>query len=133
MHFSKIYLQDNFVPNVVEDQFRRKVIGIEVTLTDVNDKIENAKELAEQYIKEYIQKNTVYPTHSHIEERTIPESELPEIQVDRGKELFVNYEEVIKEIKNCESISDLKGWQTLALGDVVAIKTFTEKLKQLQS
>jgi hypothetical protein len=84
MHFSKIYLQDNFVPNQVEDQFRRKVIGIEVTLNDEKDNIENAKELAEQYIKEYIEKNTVYHSpdiYQRYTANSIPE-QLPIIRYD---------------------------------------------------
>lgn len=59
MYFSKIYIQDNFVPNVIEDQFRRKVIGIEVTVKE-GESLDEAKQQAESFIKEYIEKNTVY-------------------------------------------------------------------------
>lgn len=79
MHFSKIYIQDNFVPDYATDPYRRKVIGIEITLND-DDKIEQAKELAEQYVKEYILANKV--DSPHIIERYIPEEQLPIIRYD---------------------------------------------------
>jgi hypothetical protein len=71
MHFSKIYIQDNFVPNVVEDPFRRKVIGVEITVNE-GESMGEAKCEAEKFIKEYIQANIVYPDHDHIEEQIIP-------------------------------------------------------------
>ncbi len=80
MHFSKIYLQDNFVPNIVEDQFRRKVIGIEMTLNE-GESLDEAKETAQNYIKEYIEKNTVYHSQD-IYEKHIPEEQLPIIRYD---------------------------------------------------
>ena len=37
MHISKIYIQDNFIPNVNIDQFRRKVFGMEITIKEGED------------------------------------------------------------------------------------------------
>lgn len=80
MHFSRLYIQDNFVPNIIEDQFRRKVIGIEVTVNE-GESLDEAKQQAENYIKEYIEKNTVY--HSpDILSRYTSEEQLPVIRYD---------------------------------------------------
>lgn len=80
MFFSKIYIQKNFVPDVVSDQFGRESIGVEISLNE-GDSLEDAKTTAKNYIKEYIEKNTVY--HSpNIVERYIPEAELPIIRYD---------------------------------------------------
>ena len=58
MHISKIYLQDNFVPNVNIDQFRRKVFGMEITINEGED-VGAAISEAEKHISEYIKANTV--------------------------------------------------------------------------
>jgi len=131
MHFSKIYIQDNFVPNIVEDQFRRKVIGIELTLNEGDD-LELAKMEAENYIKKYIKDNTVV-SHNHIEERVIPESELPEIQVQKGRVIETDYAVVIEEINKCKTINELDEWNIIAKGNHAAGMAFSSKAAQLLS
>jgi len=131
MHFSKIYIQDNFVPNIVEDQFRRKVIGIEITLNEGDD-LEHAKMEAEKYIKNHIRENTVI-SHNHIEERIIPESELPEIQVQKGKVVETDYSVVIAEINKCENILELNEWNVISKGDFDASIAFAKKAAKLLS
>lgn len=105
MHFSKIYLQDNFVPNIVEDQFRRKVIGVEVCFSE-DEKIENAIISGEQFISEYIKANTVYPEHGHIEVRNVDPENLPVIQVDRGQTLE-------EQINSCTDIKVLEIYKSI--------------------
>ncbi len=106
MHFSKIYIQDNFVPNVVEDQFRRKVIGIEVTLNE-GEHLDDAKQAAEDYIKEYIQGNKI--DSPHIVERYIPEEQLPTINVSKPLE-SMSFEE---QIRSCKDIKILESYKLL--------------------
>jgi len=71
MYVSKIYIQDNFVPDISTDQFRRKVFGVEVTLKE-GDQLEDAISIAENEIREYIKANKV--EHPHIEIRNIVEN-----------------------------------------------------------
>jgi len=59
MYISKIYLGDNFVPDVFTDQYRRRPIHAEVTLKE-GDSVSEAEAIGEAYIKDYIYRNTVY-------------------------------------------------------------------------
>ena len=58
MHISKIYIQDNLIPNVNIDQFRRKVFGMEITIKEGED-VGQAISEAETHVAEYIKANTV--------------------------------------------------------------------------
>ena len=58
MYISKIYLGDNFVPDIFTDQYRRKQIHAEVTLKE-GDSLSEAEAIGEAYIKDYIYRNTV--------------------------------------------------------------------------
>jgi len=58
MHISKIYIQDNFIPNINRDQFRRKVFGMEITIKEGED-VGQAISEAETHIANYIKANTV--------------------------------------------------------------------------
>jgi len=58
LHISKIYIQDNFIPNVNIDQFRRKVFGMEITIKEGED-VGQAISEAETHIANYIKINTV--------------------------------------------------------------------------
>jgi len=126
MHFSKIYIQDNFVPNIVEDQFRRKVIGIEVTISS-DESIARAEQLAGDYIKDYIKKNTIV-SHTHIEERYIPEELLPEIQVEKEQPREQTLEE---QIRSCESLKVLKAYQLLVKKDPILQEAYNQTMKSL--
>lgn len=130
MHFSKIYLQDNFVPNIVEDQFRRKVIGVEISLNE-GDNLDEAKQEGEKYIQDYIAQNKVYPDHQHVEVKLVSEP-IGEIMVDR-KNLGVNYQTVIEEINKCETIEDLEGWNMIAKGNHEAGMAFAKRAAFLLS
>ena len=58
MHISKIYIQENFIPNVNIDQFRRKVFGMEITIKEGED-VGQAISEAETHIANYIKANTI--------------------------------------------------------------------------
>jgi len=58
MHISKIYIQDNFIPNINIDQFRRKVFGMEITIKEGED-VGQAISEAETHIANYIKANTI--------------------------------------------------------------------------
>lgn len=59
MHISKIYIQDNFVPDHSTDPFRRKVIGFEVTINATDNNVDDAIKFAENQIAAYISANKV--------------------------------------------------------------------------
>ncbi len=110
MHFSKIYVQKNFVPNIALDPFGRQSIGIEVTLKE-GEHLDDAVEVAEQFIKEYIQKNTT--ENPHIVERIINDGPLPEIQVDKEVDMRYQmnaYETVEDLILNFGYLEQMKGY-----------------------
>lgn len=111
MHFDKIYLEDNFVPDIISDQFRRKKIGVSICIKE-GESMDDAMSVAETFIKEYIQKNTVVPDHQHIEERIIPEHLLPVVQVQKS------YGETLEEqINSCTDIGVLESYKFIAKKD----------------
>lgn len=61
MHFERIYIQDNFVPNYDVDPFRRKVVGISVCFKK-GESVNDAIAQGENFISEYIKANTILPT-----------------------------------------------------------------------
>ncbi len=81
MYFSYIEAGDNFVPDPMTDPYRRIPIKYGVTLPQRASK-EDAEGKIKTAIQEYIQKNTVYPEHSHIQEKYISEDQLPVIRYD---------------------------------------------------
>lgn len=123
MYFSKVYVQKNFVPDIVTDQFGREVIGTEVTI-ERSGSIENAEQLAKQYVKEYIQKNTVYPDHNHIEIRNVNEP-LPEIQVEN-----VSLEDLVSA---CEDYTQLYQYAYLSKMKGKAPDLYRAKLIELDN
>ncbi len=129
MHFSKIYVQKNFVPNVALDPFGRQSIGIEVTLSDKED-VYKATESAEAFIKEYIQKNTT--ENPHIVERTINDGPLPEIQASK-KGFEIDYDVVMDEIEGCKTLDELEQWKALSSGNPVAKSVYDTQLKKLKT
>lgn len=82
MYISKVFLTDNFVPDYVTDQFRRRVAGYEVTLREDED-YKEAERFADEKIKEYIKANTVENNMSGTITKIIP----PE---DAGQEEEIN-------------------------------------------
>jgi hypothetical protein len=110
MHFSKIYIQQNFVPDIVVDQFGRKVIGVEITMNE-GESLEEAKTTAENYIKEYIEKNTLYHSPAFISESLPPEpAVLPSIQKEKPLS-EMTFEE---QIMSCNDIKVLESYKLLA-------------------
>lgn len=54
---------------------------------------------------------------------------IPDYQVEKDK---TDYTYVIEQINVCETLDELKSWQTISLGNTEAIQAYTQKLKQLQ-
>lgn len=97
MHISKIYIQDNFIPNVNIDQFRRKVFGMEITIKEGED-VGQAISEAETHIANYIKANTV-PMDDEcrgVKIRDLPNDESAE---DKIKEEYLSVEAKLNEIE----------------------------------
>lgn len=126
MHFSKIYIQKNFVPNQSLDPFGRESIGVEIYLNE-GDSIINGKELAREYIKEYIYKNTV--DQPHIVERYIADEQLPDIQVDNKE---IKESTLAEQIAACTEITVLESYKLIVKKDPLLQLEYDKKMYILQ-
>jgi hypothetical protein len=78
-----VEMEDNFVPDVVTDPYRRKHIRVRFMVRK-GQTVYQAEAAAEEYIKEYIEKNTVYHSPQFISESLPPEpAVLPSIQKEK--------------------------------------------------
>lgn len=125
MHFSKLYLQKNFVPNYVQDPFGREVVGIEVSLNE-GESLDEAREQAQNYIKEYIHKNTVTP-QEHIVERYLPEEQLPEIQLEKRLEDM----SLKEQIESCTELKVLETYYLIVKNNPALQNVYNIKKKHL--
>jgi hypothetical protein len=147
MHFSYVEIGDNFVPDIVTDQFRRVPVKFGITLNKGDDMTE-AITTIKQAIKEYIEKNTVYhspnaegfPWHpfKHVGisnpypgESLPPEpAVLPSIQKETIKP---DYKVVIEEIENCKTMDELRSWEILAASHAESIKAYIGKSNKINN
>lgn len=83
MHFSYVEIGDNFVPDIVADQFRRVPVKFGVTLNP-GDSMDEAISNIQQAIKEYIEKNTVYHSPDIFQKYSVSSipQQLPVIRYD---------------------------------------------------
>ena len=97
MHISKIYIQDNFIPNVNIDQFRRKVFGMEITIKEGED-VGQAISEAETHIANYIKINTV-PMDDECRGTKVRDLPNDENAEDKIKEEYLSVEAKLNEIE----------------------------------
>ncbi len=97
MHISKIYIQDNFIPNVNIDQFRRKVFGMEITIKEGED-VGQAISEAETHIANYIKINTV-PMDDECRGTKVMDLPNDENAEDKIKEEYLSVEAKLNEIE----------------------------------
>lgn len=119
MHISKIYLQDNFVPNVNIDQFRRKVFGMEITINEGED-VGAAISEAEKHISEYIKANTV-----PLDEEFMG-TKIRNIVEDDGIPL-------IDQINSCKELKVLESYKLIVRNDEVLNNAYRTKLIELSN
>jgi hypothetical protein len=131
MHIERIYIQDNFVPDIVSDQFRRRVIGVSVCLKEGEGTV-SAEEFAEGYIKEYIQKNTVNPNVSGVSivAGNDPLPEIQEIKTPKEKQI----DSTIEAILTCTTEKSLLIFDKLVTreNNQQLTDAYNKKLKELQ-
>ncbi|MBP9791422.1 MAG: hypothetical protein KBD57_12840 [Bacteroidia bacterium] len=97
MHISKIYIQDNFIPNINIDQFRRKVFGMEITIKEGED-VGQAISEAETHIANYIKINTV-PMDDECRGTKVMDLPNDENAEDKIKEEYLSVEAKLNEIE----------------------------------
>jgi len=97
MHISKIYIQDNFIPNINIDQFRRKVFGMEITIQEGED-VGQAISEAETHIANYIKINTV-PMDDECRGTKVMDLPNDENAEDKIKEEYLSVEAKLNEIE----------------------------------
>lgn len=132
MRFESIYIQDNFVPDVASDQFRRKNIGISVSLNEGDD-IKKAEQLAEEYIVDYIKRNKVEPPKSGVV--SIPLEEIASIQAPKPDKKTAKEQQeqrLIDDINSCQEIKVLESYRLIAKTNENLQTAYDNKLKLLQ-
>ncbi len=97
MHISKIYIQENFIPNINIDPFKRKSFGMEITIKEGED-VGQAISQAETHIANYIKANTV-PMDDEC--RGTKVVDIVETKVDA-------IQDTLDEIEKCKTPDELK-------------------------
>jgi len=131
MPFTYLYIEDNFVPDIVTDQFRRKKIGVGITLKE-GENMDDAIAEAEKFIKEYVVKNTVF-THTHIEENCIYQpSALPTIQYEPPTICEVREQTLEEQIRSCTEKKVLESYKFIAKKDPQLQKAYNDTLSTIE-
>jgi len=131
MRFESIYIQDNFVPDVASDQFRRKNIGISVSLNEGDD-IKKAEQLAEEYIVDYIKRNKVEPPKSGVV--SIPLEEIASIQAPKPDKKTAKEQQeqtLIESINSCTELKVLESYKLIVRGNDKLYTAYQVKLIEL--
>jgi hypothetical protein len=125
MHIERIYIQDNFVPDIVSDQFRRKVIGVSICLKE-GEGTRDAEEFAEEYIAEYIKKNTVNPFVSGVS-IVADNAVVPIVHVEKEEP-----KSITEYIESCTELKVLESYRLIAQTRLEYKEAYDKKLKELQ-
>jgi hypothetical protein len=104
MHIEKIYLQENYRRHPGDDPFLFGTVGVGVHINP-DESIEDAIQLAKQQIKEFIANNTHYPEHNHVE--------VKDVQVQKTTPEQERVEELLADIRNCKTITELESYKLL--------------------
>ena len=120
MHISKIYIQDNFIPNINIDQFRRKVFGMEIIIKEGED-VGQAISEAETHIANYIKANTV-PMDDECRGTKIRDI-APE-----GEDI-----PLIDQINSCKELKVLESYKLIVRNDEVLNHAYRTKLVELSN
>lgn len=124
MHISKIYIQDNFVPDWYTDPFRRKVIGFEVTIQEHEKNVDDAIADAEKRIEEYVKANTA----QRLEGEKIIQSDRPK---DTKEAQLQGY---LEAINSCSTLKVLGIYEKLVKreNNPLLTEAYDNKLKTFQ-
>ncbi len=124
MHISKIYIQDNFIPNINRDQFRRKVFGMEITIKEGEDEGQAISE-AETHIANYIKANTV-PMDDECRGVKIRDIAPEESRLSATQS-------IINDINTCKEVKVLESYRLIAKSNIEIQTAYDNKLKLLNN
>ena len=124
MHISKIYIQDNFIPNINIDQFRRKVFGMEITIKEGED-VGQAISEAETHIANYIKANTV-PMDNECRGVKIRDIAPEESRLSATQS-------IINDINTCKEVKVLESYRLIAKSNSEIQTAYDNKLKLLNN
>ncbi len=125
-----VELEDNYVPDVVADPYRRKHIRHRFNIKQGQTR-EQVQAALEQYIKEQIEKNTVYRTYPLTVDECLPPEPavLPSIQ--KPKEDMDNGE-LFLELNSCPNIDTLKTYWMFVKGKPALENKYHDVYNKLQ-
>jgi hypothetical protein len=124
MHISKIYIQENFIPNVNIDQFRRKVFGMEITIKEGED-VGQAISEAETHIANYIKINTV-PMDDECRGVKVRDISPEESRLSATQS-------IINDINTCKEVKVLESYRLIAKSNPEIQTAYDNKLKLLNN
>lgn len=124
MHISKIYIQENFIPNVNIDQFRRKVFGMEITIKEGED-VGQAISEAETHISNYIKANTV-PMDDECRGVKVRDISPEESRLSATQS-------IINDINTCKEVKVLESYRLIAKSNPEIQTAYDNKLKLLNN
>lgn len=123
MHFESIYVQDNFIPDIATDQFRRKVIGVSISIKEGEDP-KDAEKAAEDYIADYIKRNT-------IDQPSVQIKDIEPKPLAPHKPKLSPEETMINEINTCKELKVLESYRLIVKKNPKFQEAYDQKLKEL--
>ncbi len=122
MYISKVIVTDNFVPDIATDQFRRRIIGYDVTVREGED-YKEAERFADEKIKEYIQANKIENPMSGVQVRDVP---MEPVNKESG---------FIEAINSCTSLKSVEIFEKLVKRENIPALTtaFENKLQSFKN
>jgi hypothetical protein len=130
-----VELEDNFVPNAVLDPYQRKHIRHRFNIKQGQTR-EQVQTALEQYIKEYIEKNTVYHSPQFISEFLPPEpAVLPSIQIrdGNGSEVKSSLEYLKEDILSCKDLKILESYKLIVKAQAELQSVYDKRMEQLKN
>lgn len=124
MHISKIYIQENFIPNINIDPFKRKSFGMEITIKDGED-VGQAISEAETHIANYIKANTV-PMDDECRGVKIRDISPEESRLSATQS-------IINDINTCKELKVLESYRLIAKSNQEIQEAYDNKLNLLNN
>lgn len=124
MHISKIYIQENFIPNINIDPFKRKSFGMEITIKEGED-VGQAISQAETHIANYIKANTV-PMDDECRGTKIRDISPEESRLSATQS-------IINDINTCKELKVLESYRLIAKSNQEIQEAYDNKLNLLNN
>lgn len=127
-----IEIEDNFLPDIVADPYRRKHIRTRFNIKEGQTRAQ-VEAACEQYIKEYIEKNTVYhsPNIAEVRNNGFEWSHFKAVGISNPypPESTIPLEQ---QIMSCTELKVLESYKLIAKSKPELQQVYESKLKELQ-